>query len=965
MKIHLKRYLLGCLLFFIVIMLTGPINSFISKYPVGKMTATVLDSLPIEAEPAYGFAWNDNVGWINFGTTTTHNNGQVYISNNELYGYAWGENIGWISMNCKNEGTCGTSQFAVTQNDSNGILTGYAWGENIGWINFNPAGGGVTITTNTSGVNTFSGYAWGENIGWISFSGTSPDYGVSTTWTKPKAAIITRVSSVSINPKTQTINPGETVQFTANVSVSGGASRSVAWSIDDNDNGTVSNDGLYTAGTTTGTFHVKVTSNFDAAKNDSATITITKAPIPIKISAIIPANKNVYGESTTTFSATISGTSSDDINWSILEGPLAGHITLHSGIYTATTTPGTYHIIATSVASSSVSASTSITVIPRPISIKISPKDTETLINKTVQFTADVIGTSTDGVSWIVAEEDAGTIDENGLYTAPKISGVFHIIGKSIADISKTDVATVTVRLKEIYHPISVTISPKNSEILVNGVQQFTADVSGTSTGIVSWIVADEAGGTIDDSGLYTAPNIAGIFHIIAKSIDNINLADLATITVRLKTLPPKEATTTATTTSEQINDSQNPVTGPSTGGIGTIGNTPGGAGINIPSGGTSSATTTINNGSSSQSIATSTNTASQAVIQSINDVRDIVVENVAVLGTTTKVIIAQAKMIVESPVGSVVTKTVSTAGVVGGGIAVSSAIALNPVVASEIFLVPFRLWTLLLGVLGLKRRSKPWGTVYDSVTKQPLDPAYVVIQDENGKEINMSITDLDGRYGFLTTPGKYKIIANKTNYTFPSKKLAGRKSDEIYHDLYFGETLNIEVDNAVIYKNIPLDPDKFDWNEFMKTKKGLNKFYSQRDRLVTSVTNWFFRIGFLISIISLILVAQPYNLIIFAFYIFLALLRKFGLKQKTYGNLLEKSGEPLSFAIVRVMSPDLNVEISSRAADKIGRYYCLVPKGKYYVKIEKKEADGSYALVYTSPVFETKNGIINQSFNI
>lgn len=106
-----------------------------------------------------GYAWGENVGWINFNPQV----GGVTVTDNSLTGYAWGENIGWINFSPTNGG--------VT-NDGNGNLTGYAWGENVGWINFNPSGSQVVI--NSSG--NFTGYAWGENIGWITMSG------VQTSW---------------------------------------------------------------------------------------------------------------------------------------------------------------------------------------------------------------------------------------------------------------------------------------------------------------------------------------------------------------------------------------------------------------------------------------------------------------------------------------------------------------------------------------------------------------------------------------------------------------------------------------------------------------------------------------------------------------------------------------------------------------------------------------------------------------
>jgi len=128
-----------------------------------------------------GYAWGENVGWIDFGLAST--------TNTYLDGYAYGENIGWISLNCLNTRSCsgaGSNPYAVT-NNGNGKLSGYAWGENVGWIDFSR----VNIATTTASVGQFSGYAYGENIGWISLNcsntgtcsgaGSNPYY-VSTTW---------------------------------------------------------------------------------------------------------------------------------------------------------------------------------------------------------------------------------------------------------------------------------------------------------------------------------------------------------------------------------------------------------------------------------------------------------------------------------------------------------------------------------------------------------------------------------------------------------------------------------------------------------------------------------------------------------------------------------------------------------------------------------------------------------------
>ncbi|MBI4094227.1 MAG: hypothetical protein HY436_00275 [Candidatus Liptonbacteria bacterium] len=139
------------------------------------------------------YAWSENTGWIDFGSTA----GNIHITDSALTGYAWGENIGWVSLNCSNTSSCATVDYKVANNNE-GTLSGYAWSENAGWIQFDPSAGGVTI--NSSGV--FSGYAWGENIGWISFncsnttSCATVDYKISTDW-RPASARSTPSTTTS------------------------------------------------------------------------------------------------------------------------------------------------------------------------------------------------------------------------------------------------------------------------------------------------------------------------------------------------------------------------------------------------------------------------------------------------------------------------------------------------------------------------------------------------------------------------------------------------------------------------------------------------------------------------------------------------------------------------------------------------------------------------------------------------
>lgn len=103
-----------------------------------------------------GSAWGENIGWINFGNRPLNNARYTNIVESTLggpvlnygvnvlvdslqtnicplSGWAWGENVGWINFDAANT----TTPPNPARFDFNAKrLRGYAWGENIGWINF-------------------------------------------------------------------------------------------------------------------------------------------------------------------------------------------------------------------------------------------------------------------------------------------------------------------------------------------------------------------------------------------------------------------------------------------------------------------------------------------------------------------------------------------------------------------------------------------------------------------------------------------------------------------------------------------------------------------------------------------------------------------------------------------------------------------------------------------------------------
>lgn len=276
------------------------------------------------------------------------------------------------------------------------------------------------------------------------------------------------------------------------------------------------------------------------------------------------------------------------------------------------------------------------------------------------------------------------------------------------------------------------------------------------------------------------------------------------------------------------------------------------------------------------------------------------------------------------------------------------------------------RLISLLLSAIGLRRSARPWGVVYDSITKQPLDPAYVSLHDVTGKELEGAITDLDGRYGFLVEPGTYWMRAKKTNYSFPSARLEGQDRDELYDNLYFGDPIEITEEGQVITKNIPLDPDKFDWNEFAKRDMRVMKYYRRRDKLIARVVDALFVVGFAVTFGIFLLVPNAYNYLVLLVYVGMITMRLLGLKRRKSGVVIdEKTGNPLSFAAIKIISVKSGQEVGHSVTDQAGRYYKLIADGIYIVRILQKVTEEHFEPVFESEPIEVKRGILNQNFSV
>ncbi len=274
----------------------------------------------------------------------------------------------------------------------------------------------------------------------------------------------------------------------------------------------------------------------------------------------------------------------------------------------------------------------------------------------------------------------------------------------------------------------------------------------------------------------------------------------------------------------------------------------------------------------------------------------------------------------------------------------------------------------ILSSLLFLKRKNKEsWGVVYNSVTKEPLSGVELILEDESGKKIGTSVSDSEGNFGFITLVGKFKIKAIKHEFEFPSNKLLGKTVDTLYENLYFDEYLEIKDQYDVVTKNIPMDPLKFNWNEFEAPKnKNLMRFYLKFDLFLSDISKFIFAVCLCVSLVLVFASPSVFNFLILGIYYIIIFFKSVGIGPKKPGYVLYfENKTPLSFGIIKIFSGSSTKEVAHQIIGKTGRYYAHIPNGEYSVQISKKIGEDEYEHIFTSEKFKIKNGHLDHIFRV
>lgn len=290
-------------------------------------------------------------------------------------------------------------------------------------IDFKNNGGGVGITKLEV---TYSSGSGGDG-------GTTP--------------VTPTVSSVTVAPASATLDPNDTQQLTATVTVNPAtADQTVTWTSSNTSVATVSTSGLVTA-VAQGSATITATSNLDNTKSGTCAVTVNApaAPEPVTSIDLNKSTSTLGIGSSETLTVTYNPANANTgkaVNWTSSDSNIA---TVDNSGKVTGVAAGTATITATSTTDNTITASCTVTVEAIPVTgVTLNPATANVQVNGTTTLTANVQPTNATNktVNWSTSDANIATVNNNGVVTGVA-AGSATIT--ATADGNKTATCTVTV----------------------------------------------------------------------------------------------------------------------------------------------------------------------------------------------------------------------------------------------------------------------------------------------------------------------------------------------------------------------------------------------------------------------------------------------------------------------------------------------------------------------------------------
>lgn len=231
----------------------------------------------------------------------------------------------------------------------------------------------------------------------------------------------------------------------------------------------------------------------------------------------------------------------------------------------------------------------------------------------------------------------------------------------------------------------------------------------------------------------------------------------------------------------------------------------------------------------------------------------------------------------------------------------------------------------LLLNIFGfyvLRQRNKPWGIVFDAYTGKPIEFAVCRLYVSGTTTvINQTVTDLEGRYGFIISPGAYRLEITQSGYVTHKEEISINKNQvaRVADVMLYSEELRAVKNRANFFKAI-VDSIKSIYRRALP---------------------FIFSLGIGMAFLSLMLVPNLFNLVIVILYmVALAfyLLPKLTGKNTKYAAVIDSSsGLRVPYAVVKIFDTKTWEMVDTQSTNYNGKFDFWVEPGEYAMLVAKR----------------------------
>ena len=217
-------------------------------------------------------------------------------------------------------------------------------------------------------------------------------------------------------------------------------------------------------------------------------------------------------------------------------------------------------------------------------------------------------------------------------------------------------------------------------------------------------------------------------------------------------------------------------------------------------------------------------------------------------------------------------------------------------------------------------RRKKPWGIVYDSLSRKPIRGAKVSVFESTYQKLKgKQYSDKEGRFGFVIAPGSYYVTVERPGY----------QTDR-------SQTITIsEIQTDSLNINVFLLP----FADISGVKKGFAKFWRATLKIVDKLSWLFLGLGTVLSAAIVIVLPTTFNIILLSVYILIDFAKMIlsRVSFKSGGQVNDRNtGQPLELAVVRIFNADRSWLLNSTVTGVSGYFKFLITPGNYYITCTK-----------------------------